>query len=472
MPGVEALAARLQLLREEASGMRTHQPLIEELVAPSETQASVTDRICAIALQPSAPLWWRIGFGVSLLLLAIGAVSVGWLFYRGIDIFGNSWPVAWGFPIFNYVWWIAIASGGTFVSALFFLTRSDWRTSTNRIAETMMVCAAASAGVYPILHLGRPWLAYWLFPYPNTMQLWPQFRSPLVWDFYALLTYVVGSIVFWYMGLIPDLASVRDRATRRWQQVFYGTLALGFRGSSREWGHFRATYGVMAAIMTPVVVSIHSIVGLDFAGGQTPGWHSTQFPPFFVFGALFSGLAMVLLLLIPLRHLLKLGAYVTARHFDVLGRLLLTSSFLMAYAYMMDAFSTFYGPDQAEKVMFTERVFGIYWYVYWGTIVFNLLLPQLLWFRAIRLHLPAMMAICTGIIVGMWFERYEIVVTSLHRPRLPSAWGDLFGTVWDWSLFAGTWGLFLTLFFVAIRLMPVMSIAEMRQMIAAKAGTP
>ncbi|HYZ64744.1 MAG TPA: NrfD/PsrC family molybdoenzyme membrane anchor subunit, partial [Acetobacteraceae bacterium] len=419
-----------------------------------------------IALRPHAPLWWWACLAVAVSLLGLGAVALAWLFAQGIAVFGNDWPVAWGFPIINYVWWIAIASGGTFVSALFFLTRSEWRTSINRIAETMMVCAAAPAGLYPILHLGRPWFAYWLFPYPNTMQLWPQFRSPLVWDFFALLTYVVSSVLFWYLGLIPDLASVRDRATTRFKQVFYGVLALGFRGSGRQWRHFRATYGVMAAIMAPVVVSIHSIVGLDFAGGQSPGWHSTEFPPFFVFGALLSGLAMVVLLLIPLRILFRLGMYITARHFDVLGKLLLCASLAIGYAYIMDAFSTFYGPDEAERTMFIERVSGIYWYVYWSTILFNLLLPQLLWFRRIRLNQAAMVLICLAIIVGMWFERYEIVVTSLHRPRLPSAWGNYAPTFWDWALFAGTFGLFLTLFLVAIRLLPVMSMAEMRQSLA------
>ncbi len=465
MPTLGSLFSRLGALEDRASGAATHIPLIEDLVAPGETPALVTDRICAINLRPHAPLWWWGGLAVSTSLLGLGAVSLAWLFAHGITVFGNDWPVVWGFPILNYVWWIAIASGGTFVSALFFLTRSEWRTSINRIAETMMVSAAACAGIYPIVHLGRPWFAYWLFPYPNTMQLWPQFRSPLVWDFFALLTYVVTSVLFWYLGMIPDLASLRDRATTRARQVFYGILAMGFRGSSRQWRHFRATYGVLAAIMAPVVVSIHSIVGLDFAGGQQPGWHSTEFPPFFVFGALLSGLATVVLLLIPLRALLRLGMYITARHFDVLGKLLLCSSLAVFYAYVMDAFSTFYGPDAADRTMFIERVTGLYWYVYWATILLNLLLPQLLWLRRIRLNQPALACICLGIIVGMWFERYEIVVTALHRPRLPSAWGNFFGTFWDWALLAGTAGLFLTLFLLAIRLLPVMAIAEMRQML-------
>ena len=287
-------------------------------------------------------------------------VSILYLFYAGIGIWGVSWPVAWGFAILSYVWWIAIASGGTIISALFFLVRVEWRTSINRIAESMMLFGAAAAGVYPVLHLGRPWFAYWLFFYPNTMTLWAQFRSPLLWDFWALYTYVLASVLFWYLGLLPDLASVRDRATSRPKQMIYGLLACGFRGSSRQWQHLHAAYGVMAAIMAPVVVSIHSIVGLDFAGGATVGWHSTEFPPFFVFGALLSGFAIVLLLVIPLRRLLRLEDMITGRHFDVLCKLLLTSSLCMAYAYLMDVFTTYYGGDRAERVMFTERMFGYY----------------------------------------------------------------------------------------------------------------
>ena len=322
--------------------------------------ASMTDRICAITLRKRAFLWWWIAFVPCMALTLLLLVSIAYLFYAGIGIWGVSWPVAWGFAILSYVWWIAIASGGTIISALFFLVGVEWRTSINRIAESMMLFGAAAAGVYPILHLGRPWFAYWLFFYPNTMTLWAQFRSPLLWDFWALYTYVLASVLFWYLGLLPDLASVRDRATSPARQVIYGLLACGFRGSRRQWKHLHATYGVMAAIMAPVVVSIHSIVGLDFAGGATVGWHSTEFPPFFVFGALLSGFAIVLLLIIPLRRLLALEDMITGRHFDVLCKLLLTSSLCMAYAYIMDVFTTYYGGDRAERVMFTERMFGYY----------------------------------------------------------------------------------------------------------------
>ena len=446
------------------SGIAAGRP-VEQVVAPGQTAASMTDRICAIALREHAQLWWWAAFLPSLALLGVGVGGVGWLLYAGVGVWGIDWPVMWGFAIVNYVWWIAIASGGTIVSALFFLFRVEWRTSINRIAESMTLCAAACAGIYPILHLGRPWLFYWLFPYPNTMTLWPQFKSPLVWDFFAIIAYVISSVLFWYLGILPDLASVRDQARTRRRQVFYGILALGFRGSGTQWRHLRATYGVLAAIMAPLVVSVHSIVGLDFAGGLTVGWHSTQFPPLFVFGAMLSGLAMVILLVLPLRRALHLEAYITERHVDVLGKLLLTSSLLIGYSYIMDVFTTFYGPDDADRTMFIERMTGIYAYVYWGTIVFNVSLPQLLWFRRLRMSQPLLLLICMGVILGMWWERFMIVVTSLHRTHLPSAWGDFHGTIWDWAVFAGTGGLFLTTFLLFVRLLPVISMFEMRKLL-------
>ncbi|MBV9655273.1 MAG: polysulfide reductase NrfD [Acetobacteraceae bacterium] len=437
----------------------------DDVVLGHPTPAAVTDRICGIVLHERVGLWWWIALAASSALLGLGVVSVGWLFWKGVGVWGIDWPVVWGFAIINYVWWIAIASGGTFISALFFLVRVDWRTSINRIAETMMLCAAASAGIYPILHLGRPWFFYWLFPYPNTMTLWPQFRSPLLWDFMALLTYVVASVLFWYFGLLPDLAAMRDRARGRGAQMFYGVLAFGFRGTGGQWRHYKAAYGIMAALMAPLVVSVHSVVGLDFAGGETTGWHSTQFPPFFVFGALLSGFATVILLVIPMRHYFSLQTYITERHFDALGKLMVVSSLCMAYAYIMDVFTTFYGPDPADKTMFVARMFGRYAFVYWSTILFNVLLPQLLWVRRLRLNQPVLILVCLGAIVGMWFERVEIVVTSLHRTTLPSAWGDYWPTFWDWALMAGTIGLFLTMFLLLIRIVPTMSIAEMRELV-------
>ncbi|MGH6844406.1 MAG: NrfD/PsrC family molybdoenzyme membrane anchor subunit, partial [Methylocella sp.] len=378
----------------------------DPVVLPGPSIGSMTDHICAIALRKRAFLWWWVAIIPALLLTGVLVGAILWLFYAGIGIWGVDWPVVWGFAIINYVWWIAIASGGTFISALFYLAKVEWRTSLNRLAETMTVFAAACAAVYPVLHLGRPWLFYWLFPYPNTMTLWPQFRSPLLWDFFAILTYVISSILFWYFGLIPDLATMRDRAAARGKQVLYGALAMGFRGSDSQWRHYQATYGVMAAIMAPLVISVHSIVGLDFAGAATVGWHSTEFPPFFVFGALLSGFAMVLLLVVPLRRLLSLESFITGHHLDVLCKMLLVSSLCLAYAYMMDAFSVFYGGEIAEKIGFVDKVKGSRAAFYWATILFNITLPQLMWFGRLRLNQTLIMLVSFGVIVGMWCERY------------------------------------------------------------------
>jgi molybdopterin-containing oxidoreductase family membrane subunit len=423
----------------------------------------VADKVVGLTLRRGVDSWWWWAFLPSLALTGLLVVAVGWLFAKGIGIWGNNHPVNWAFAIIAYVWWIAIASGGTFISAFFFLMKVDWRTALNRIAESMTLFAAACAGLYPILHLGRPWFAYWLIPYPDTMGLWPQFRSPLLWDFYALLTYVIASILFWYLGLIPDLAVVRDRAETRGKRWVYGILAAGFQGRGQQWRHYRAAYGVLAALMAPLVVSVHSIVGLDFAGGEVPGWHSTQFPPFFVFGAMLSGFATVLLLVIPLRRLLGLGAFITERHLEVLGRLTLTSSLCVGYAYVMDAFSTFYGGGEVERLQFIDRLTGAYWPVYWATILLNVTLPQALWWRRVRTDPAALMAISFLVVIGMWFERFNIIVTSLHHTAMPSAWGIYHPTFWDYATLFGTVGLFFSGFLLFVRFLPVISIAEMRQ---------
>jgi Ni/Fe-hydrogenase subunit HybB-like protein len=437
---------------------------VSAVVAPGETAATVTDRIAAINLQgPGA--WWPWAFAFCLVLLGVGMGGVGWLFLHGVQVWGNDWPIVWGFPIINYVWWIGIASGGTLISALFFLTHSPWRTSINRTAEAMTVFAAACAGIYPIIHLGRSWFFYWLVPYPNTMGLWPQFKSPLLWDFIAVTAYVVSSVLFWFLGVIPDLASLRDRAATRRTQVFYGVLALGFRGTGPQWRRYHRSYGVMAAVMAPLVVSVHSVVGLDFAGAATPGWYSTQFPPFFVFGAALSGFGAVLLLLLPLRRLLGLYPYVTDRHLDALGQLLLLCSLGVSYCYMMDAFDVTYSDDHAGHVMFHERLFGEYGWIYWLTIALNCVLPLVLSWRAMRLRPVLLGLVGLGVFVGMWFERFGIVIVVMHRPRLPSAWGSYAPTLTDYIIFAGTFGLFGAGFLLFVRLMPVVSIAEMKQLI-------
>ena len=446
----------------------THLPVVDR----RETMASVTDHIAGISLRGARlggmGRWWPAAFALCLLVLGGGVLGVGWLFLHGVQVWGNNWPVMWGFPLINYVWWIGIASGGTLISALFFLTGSEWRTSINRIAEGMTIFAAVCAGIYPIIHLGRPWFFYWLIPYPNTMTLWPQFRSPLGWDFIAILTYVISSILFYVLGIIPDLAAVRDRARSRGAQVFYGVLACGFRGTGTQWRRFHRTYGIMAAIMAPLVVSVHSVVGLDFAGAATPGWYSTQYPPFFVCGAALSGFGCVIMLLVPLRHLLDLQPYVTHRHFDVLGRLLLTCSLALSYCYMMDAFEAFYSGDHALRVQFIERISGEYGFIYWLTITLNCAVPLLASFRTVRLRTWLLFPVGMSVFVGMWFERFGIVVAVLHRTNLPSAWGSYVPSLTDYAIFLGTMGLFGAGFLLFVRLLPVVSIAEMRALLAGR----
>lgn len=439
------------------------------VVLPRETIRSMTDRVSGVPFRDGPWTWWWLCLIPCVGLLGLGVFSALWAFLHGIRVWGNDWPVMWGFPIINYVWWIAIASGGTFISAFFYLVRVEWRTSINRMAETMTLFGAACAGLYPIFHLGRPWFFYWLFPYPNTMDLWPQFKSPLFWDFMAIFTYVVSSVLFWYLGLVPDLATMRDRpGISRRAQVLYGFFALGFRGSGRQWRHFNAAYGVLAAIMAPLVVSVHSIVGLDFAGAGAVGWHSTEFPPFFVFGAMFSGFAMVLLIVLPLRQTLGLKPYITERHIEVMSRLMLVSSLCISYAYVMDAFNVFYGAEEAERRMFIERISGFDGWIYWATLVCNCILPLVLCFRRARLHQPTVILVSVSAVVGMWMERWGIVIMSLHRPRIPSAWGNYYPTFWDWSLFAGTVGLFFTGILITARLVPMVSMFEMRELLRGK----
>jgi molybdopterin-containing oxidoreductase family membrane subunit len=442
------------------------------VVSPRETIASVTDRITGVALDKKTPRWWWAGMAMAGALLGWGAFSVGWLFSNGIEVWGNDWPVMWGFPILNYVWWIGIASGGTMISSLFFVTKSKWRSAVSRLAETVTLLAAACAGIYPIVHLGRPWFFYWLFPYPNTMTLWPQFRSPLLWDFIAVITYILASAMFWVLGALPDFAALRDKATRRPAQVLYGVLAMGFRGTEPQWRRFHATYGTIAPIMAPLVVSVHSVVGLDFAGAAFPGWYSTQYPPFFVFGAVLSGFGVVLMLIVPLRAALGLKPDITQRHLDVLGRLLLVTSLALGYCYMMDAWEPFYASDKAGRVQFIARVFGAYGWIYWLTLALNVAVPQLLWSGRMRARPPVLFLVGFSVFVGMWLERFQIVEVELHRPRLPSAWGFYWPTVWDWGVFAGTAGIFLSGVLLFVRFMPVIAISEMRELIESGGSAP
>ncbi|CAH0260020.1 hypothetical protein SRABI118_03193 [Massilia sp. Bi118] len=430
--------------------------------------ADVSDKIAGIVLSGRFGWkWWSAFLAASAGVLALLA-AVSWLLVKGIGIWGVDIPVAWGFAIGNFVWWIGIGHAGTFISAVLLLLRQKWRTSINRFAEAMTLFAASIAGIFPILHLGRPWFFYWLVPYPNVMNVWPQWRSPLVWDFFAIATYLAVSLLFWYVGLIPDLATLRDRAGtrgRRGAQIAYGLLALGWRGEARHWARFQNAYLLLAGLATPLVVSVHTIVSLDFAVGNTPGYHSTIFPPYFVAGALFSGFAMVLTLAIPLRAAFGLQDFITGRHLANAAKVLLATSWMVAYGYLSEIFTAFYSGEKYEIYMTINRWTGPYAPVYWSMLACNILLPQLLWSRRVRHSVPALFMLSLAINAGMWMERFLIVVSSLHRDYLPSAWGMFYPTIWDWITLFGSIALFVWLFLLFVRFLPLISMAEMRELV-------
>jgi molybdopterin-containing oxidoreductase family membrane subunit len=438
------------------------------VLRPGWGYASVTDKIAGIVLTDNFGWrWWTAFLAASAGVCALLA-AVSWLLVKGVGIWGVDIPVAWGFAIGNFVWWIGIGHAGTFISAVLLLLRQKWRTSINRFAEAMTLFAAGIAGLFPILHLGRPWFFYWLVPYPNAMNVWPQWRSPLVWDFFAIATYLTVSLLFWYVGLIPDLATLRDRAGQRGErtsQIAYGLLALGWRGEARHWARFEWAYLLLAGLATPLVVSVHTIVSLDFAVGNTPGYHSTIFPPYFVAGALFSGFAMVLTLAIPLRHAFGLHDFITGRHLANAAKVLLATCWLVSYGYLAEIFTAFYSGDVYERYMTVNRFTGPYGPVYWAMLACNVLVPQLFWFRRVRHSVPLLFVLSLVINCGMWMERFLIVVTSLHRDYLPSAWGMFYPTRWDWITLFGSIALFVWLFLLFVRFLPLISIAEMRELV-------
>jgi molybdopterin-containing oxidoreductase family membrane subunit len=441
--------------------MRTRPPVI----APGQDLESVTDKISSIVLTKRAGRGWLIGFAISFALVMVLLWSVSYLFARGVGIWGINVPVAWGFAIICFVWWIGIGHAGTLISAILLLLRQEWRTSINRFAEAMTLFAVACAGLYPLLHLGRPNYFYFLVPYPSTTGMWPQFRSPLIWDFFAVGTYATVSLLFWYVGLIPDLATLRDRAKTRFAQVSYGILAMGWRGSAQHWLRYQRAYFLLAALATPLVVSVHTIVSFDFAVGTLPGWHSTVFPPYFVAGAIYSGFAMVLTLAIPLRAAYKLHDLVTDRHLDNMAKVMLASGLVVAYGYIMESFIAWYSGSVFEHYLLLNRVAGPYAPWYWLLLLSNVLIPQLLWIPAVRLNVYWLFVISIVINIGMWLERFIIIVVSLHRDFLPSSWDMYIPTFWDWSTYIGTIGLFLALLFLFIRLLPMISIFEVRELL-------
>ena len=440
------------------------------LLEPGHTFGSITDKISSIVLTGRTPLFWYITFGVGFILVLVLLFCITALVAVGVGLFGVMIPVAWGFAIVNFVWWIGIGHAGTLISAILLLLRQKWRQSINRFAEAMTLFAVACAGIFPLIHLGRPWFFYWLFPYPSTMGIQPQFRSPLVWDVFAVSTYFTVSLLFWFLGLIPDLATLRDRATRRMPRFIYGMLAMGWRGSAIHWHRYEIAYLLLAGLATPLVVSVHTVVSFDFAVALVPGWHSTIFPPYFVAGAIYSGFAMVLTIAIPLRKLYGLEDFITLRHLKNMAIVMLATGMIVAYGYLMETFTAWYSAEIFERYMMMNRMFGPYGWMYWILILFNILIPQALWIRRLQTQPWVLFLIAIAVNIGMWLERYVIVVVSLHRDYMPSAWGMYSGTVFDYGVFVGTIGLFVALLFLFIRLLPMISIFEMRELVHEEEG--
>jgi Ni/Fe-hydrogenase subunit HybB-like protein len=442
---------------------KTHQAEHDRLIAPGHTFGSVTDKISQIALQRKTPIGWWVGFFLAFSVFQLLLYAMANLLFVGIGVWGPNVPIGWGFDIINFVWWIGIGHAGTLISAILLLLRQEWRTSINRFAEAMTLFAVACAAFYPIFHTGRPWLAiYWLLPYPNTMGLWPQFRSPLIWDVFAVSTYATVSALFWYVGLIPDLATLRDRAKNKAWKIVYGMAAMGWRGSAKHWHNYETAYLLLAGLATPLVVSVHTVVSFDFGVGVVPGWHATIFPPYFVAGAIYAGFAMVLTLAIPLRKFYGLEDFITLKHLENMAKVMLATGLIVAYGYMVEAFMAWYSGNEYEMFMMKNRMFGPYWWAYWLLILCNVVSPNLLWIKNLRTNVPVLFLMSFVVSTGMWLERFVIIVTSLHRDYLPSSWGMYAGTRFDWAAFVGTLGLFVTLIFLFVRFLPAISIFEMR----------
>ncbi len=436
------------------------------VLAPGFTFKTVTAKIADIVLTPTTSLGWFALFSVGGAVATLVIVAVTWLFLKGTGIWAVSQPVGWGFAIINFVWWIGIGHAGTLISAILLLFKQQWRNSINRFAEAMTIFAVVCAGLFPLIHVGRPWLAYWLFPLPNTMNVWPQFRSPLLWDVFAVSTYATISIVFWYVGLIPDFGTMRDRAKTKFAAYIYGLLSLGWRGSVRHWVRYETASLLLAGLATPLVLSVHTVISFDFAVAVIPGWHTTIFPPYFVAGAVYSGFAMVLTLAIPLRKFYHLEALVTDRHMDNMGKVMLTTGLIVAYGYGMEVFMAWYSASHWEFFMMWNRMFGPMGWSYWVLILCNIAIPlTTLWVRKWRTNMTFMFVMSLIVNTGMWFERFVIVVTSLYRDFLPSSWGTYRATKWDYMTYFGTMGLFTALFLLFVRFLPMIPMNEIKMML-------
>jgi Ni/Fe-hydrogenase subunit HybB-like protein len=433
----------------------------EPLITGNPSFHEVTDRICHV-VEEKTPRGWYIMISITGLIALIFLAFLYHLFFVGIGIWGNQIPVGWAFDITNFVFWVGIGHAGTLISAILFLLRQRWRTSINRFAEAMTIFAIICAGIWPAIHVGRPWLLYYVFPVPNQMSIWPDFRSPLLWDFFAVGTYFTCSLLFWYLGMVPDLATLRNRAKSRFKKISYGLLSLGWRGGNRQWQHYEVAYLLLAGISTPLVLSVHSVVSTDFATSLLPGWHSTIFPPYFVAGAIFSGFAMVMTLGIIARRVFHLENFITIRHFDRMCKIVLVTGLMVSYSYLIEFFMAWYSGNIYEKFAFMNRAFGPYAWAYWIMIVCNMFVPQIFWFKRMRTTIPVIFIASLLINVGMWFERFVIIVTSLAHDFLPSSWHYYKPTIFDIGMLVGSFGIFLTLFLLFLRSLPMIAMSEVK----------
>ncbi len=430
------------------------------LIEGHPTFRAITDKVAGLT-ERKTTITWLAAFGAagSLALILLG--SIGYLVYEGVGIWGLNVPVAWGWAIVNFVFWVGIGHAGTLISAILFLFRQQWRTSINRFAEGMTIFAVICALVFPGIHVGRIWVVHWIFPLPNQMEMWPNFRSPLLWDVFAVSIYFTCSLLFWYTGLIPDLATMRDRATTKIRQYVLGIFSLGWRGGNRQWKHYELAYLILAGVSTPLVLSVHSVVSTDFAVSIVPGWHTTIFPPYFVAGAIFSGFAMVMTLAVITRKLLKLEHIITRLHLEKMNKIMLLTGMMVGYAYACEFFIAWYSGNITEQFTFINRAFGPYAWAYWIMVSCNVLVPQLFWFKKLRSAIPVMFIASIFINIGMWFERF-VIVMSLSRDYLPSSWGYYTPSIWDVMTLVGSFGLFFTLFLLFTRFMPIVSMTEVK----------
>ena len=431
------------------------------LVANQRRPGWISDQVAGV-VEGKTPVWWWCAFIPSFLAMCMLFAMLAYQVSVGVGVWGNSRPAMWGWDIVNFVWWIGIGHAGTLISAILFLLRQRWRTAVNRSAEAMTIFAVMCAGIYPAMHVGRFWYDWYLFPIPLWIGAWPQFRSPLVWDVFAVSTYFTVSVLFWYVGLIPDLAVMRDRAKTRVRQFLYGLFALGWTGSNRHWSNYEKAYLILAGLSTPLVLSVHSTVSLDFSVSQLPGWHTTIFPPYFVAGAIYSGFGMVLTLLVPLRKWCKLEEVITMRHIDVMCKVTLATGSIVGYAYLMEYFIAWYSGDPYERWTFWHRLFGDYWYGGWAMLAFNAMVPQIFWFKWARRNLALVFIVSILVNVGMWFERFMIIVAPLCQDFVPSSWGFYRPTWVDICTYAGTFGLFLTCFLLFMRFLPMIAVSEVK----------